>query len=193
MTADPAPLVDRHERALAQGIDDLAQAEDTSDEVGPFESIGREPAQRRLDAEGRASAHLDDDSVVTVAGLGAFPLQVTTGPGGVVRQDPVALLETLPDVPLQDERAVVVAAVAGSTFDEPVPLVMYPPPITSERQGPDYLTAAFGLTLGLGLMSRPLLTDLLARVRFCRRPWRWQRGGLLRRGKPRSSGTVGTN
>jgi hypothetical protein len=152
---DAAPPVDRHERALSQGI----------------ETLGATGGSLDLARDMRAQFGEGSESVVTVHGAGGFPLKVTWL-GTSDRADLAGLLGALPesliaanlesDVPSDSPGALVSAATAAPSSET-----------TEGLDYPNYLRAAFGLALGLGLTSGPLFPDLIASVRTKLPRWRF--------------------
>jgi hypothetical protein len=179
---DPAPPVDRHERALPQGIDNLASSEEATDAAGYLELTRFARTRSRPGAGRPAGTGRADDSVVTVAGLGAFPLEVATLSGGASRADLGSLLETLPGPAAGEDLPAIVAEADRSIPNGSLEILVRLRPSTDLDQGPDYLTAACGLALGLGLTSGVLLPDLLALAQS-RRPSGRLLTRLLMRGR----------
>ncbi|HEX3447878.1 MAG TPA: hypothetical protein VHS97_06465, partial [Isosphaeraceae bacterium] len=161
--AEPTQPVDRLERALSQDI------------VGLGAGDGEQTASR---GNGAGDQEFSDDPgtwpgsigtggtggpVVSIPGRGGFPLRVTS-PGRDQRgqfQFP-ALWATLPAAPSPDTAVSNAAQSAISLNELPiVPAVAYrSAPETLEC--PDFVKAACGLALGLGLTTGPLFPDLIA-------------------------------
>ncbi len=90
---DPAPTVDRHERALLQALDSR-DAETDEDLYVTSRRTGRsDMADQNGEKQGYDPAR--DGSSVTVAGLGALPLKVSAPPSGGRAADLDALLAAL--------------------------------------------------------------------------------------------------
>lgn len=164
--SDPTPAVDRHELALLQDLD-----ETTGEAVaGSVESPGRNrfaglelaPASddtgEPLPTQAFRSAG-SAEPVVAVRGGGGLPLKVT-GLGRGSHTDSAALLAVMP--------------LASNTTSEPsvaasefvLPAAVEPPArmetIAAGRlECPDFVKAAIGLALGLGLAAGPLFSDLI--------------------------------
>ncbi len=160
LLADPAPPVDRHERALFQFIE-----ESDSDDAGA--AVLRTPDDAEVQesasalASERASGGTSDGTRVALAGLGAFPLKVTGADVGNQDADLASLLVTLPGslqgigslavVAAKDHEMADISAVVTSARDSE----------RTDRIVPNFLITVCGLALGVGLTARPLLPDLL--------------------------------
>ena len=152
---DPTPEVDRNERALFQEIERRDASDDIDrNSLGDVATLG-EPGGTEADEHG--------GRVVSVSGAGGLPFKVT-GFATKRRTDLSALLASIPtlassEVP-QDEPAETahwidrgqVAVIAEATTPE------------GEHGYSDFIKAACGLALGLGMSSRALFPDLLASV-----------------------------
>jgi hypothetical protein len=174
--ADPAPPVDRHERALSQEIDGLTSDPDGGAAARRWEPVHIEessPALEVAETQGRYSPP-DDATVTAVAALGAWPLHALTlgdPPGGGALE---ALLETLPQavgVGSEDIPAMLAEADPGLASLTVALAMPWPAPV-EEHPLPDNLTVACGFALVLGLSYGPLLPDLLAVVQARSSPWR---------------------
>jgi hypothetical protein len=170
---DPAPPVDRHERALSQAIDDLGSEEDggvaarDSELARVAASSLAEPGG--VDGAGTPSA---DGTVAAGAGLGAFPLKVTAMGGDAGSTDLAVLLGALP-LPRAAEDLAAVVADADRWADDRVMALAAPPSVAPvEGEAPDSLTASCGLVLALELWAGPLFPDLLAVARERISQWR---------------------
>jgi hypothetical protein len=161
--AEPTQPVDRLERALSQDI------------VGLGAGDGEQTASR---GNGAGDQEFSDDPgtwpgsigtggtggpVVSIPGRGGFPLRVTSP--GRDQRGPFkfpALWATLPAAPSADTAVSNAAQSAISLNELPiVPAVAYrSAPETLEC--PDFVKAACGLALGLGLTTGPLFPDLIA-------------------------------
>jgi hypothetical protein len=74
----------------------------------------------------------------------------------------------LPEMPPRDDRPILVMAADRSIHGSSVELARPLRPLGRNLQRPDYIAGACALALGLGLMSRPILPDLLALVQLRR-------------------------
>src|SRR5262249_52483456 len=159
---DLAPPVDRHERALSQPIDDPNSVQVDGDAPRHLQFTSRAPSSSGV-AVGRTTfSDSSDGTIVTTAGLGAFPLKVTASLGQAGRTDLPALLEALgafvteaelpvaPTVEPQSQDPTSLASAAVVPFGFPRRLEATSPAIVC------------GLALGLELMSAPVLPDFLA-------------------------------
>jgi hypothetical protein len=163
VTADPAPSVDRYERALSQEIDER-DASKIDEPLARSESrIDRGDVATRPD-EGRPSDELGSPggAYVAAAGLGALPLMVSASTNGEPTADLEALLAAMPGAPHGEAGP----RVAGT--DDPdvhASLAELTAPASSSiddgRPAPDYLTSACVLAVGMGLTAGPLIPDLL--------------------------------
>ena len=111
------------------------------------------------------SAGLDDasESLVALRGPGGFPLMVTSLQGDRSRVNRSELLATLPTL---DDPAESGDPMAGFTDVAAIKIRRADPgPEGEDPACTDFLTAACGLALGVGLTSGPLYPDLMALVR----------------------------
>ncbi len=111
------------------------------------------------------SAGLDDasESLVALRGPGGFPLMVTSLQGDRSRVNRSELLATLPTL---DDPAESGDPMAGFTDVAAIKIRRADPgPESEDPTCTDFLTAACGLALGVGLTSGPLYPDLMALVR----------------------------
>src|SRR5262249_54254173 len=95
---DPAPPVDRHERALSQAIDGVASEMDEGaaarrSELARIEESA--PAPEAAQADG-PSSRSDDETLEVVVGLGALPRDGTAVESQPGRGELAELLESLP-------------------------------------------------------------------------------------------------
>jgi hypothetical protein len=161
---DPTPPVNRHERALSQRIEGLGAGQSSDSSTHPLD-----------EGAGEQLAHGSGPSgapVVTVRGGGGFPLQVSAY-GTAERADLAGLLATLPETGPSASRTDDTDDLAP---DRPIELVPLPLSAAGDSEGfdyPNYLRAALGLALGLGLTSGSLFPDLVASVRTKLPRWRF--------------------
>jgi hypothetical protein len=164
---DPTPPVDRHERALLQEIQSLDR-EDESE--SPVDSISRGKWAVVQVEDDVPQAQPGERHVTVVLGAGGFPMKVSSRPSAD-RAGMAGLLASLPapaepaSPPESQPRSL------AATEDRSVELaaaVSYP---ADHREYPQYLKAAYGLVLGLGLTSGPLFSDLITSLR--KRSPRW--------------------
>lgn len=154
---DPAPAIDRHERALADAIatngldprsaDRSASALDSNGEGGDA-----------IDRDGPDWTGQEPDSVV---GLGPLRLMTSRTRRIDRRESLDALYAAMgPAGAIGTIRAVI----NGDSTDEVPVLVGFASPESStddRRPTPDYLTSACFVALGMGLIARPILPDLI--------------------------------
>ena len=168
LLADPAPPVDRHERALSQAIEDSGSEIASDNEAWSWDD-SRDLTSMSALPSGPTTYGTPDGTRVATAGLGAFPLKVT----GDESQDTdlESLLATLPGSLDELQTLGVVATTEHERGDISVAVASAHDSPRTDRVAPNFLTTACGLALGLGLTARPLLPDLLALVppRFSRR------------------------
>ena len=177
--ADPAPPVDRHERALSQSIDESESAEDPATKPRRMDYVLDEEGvlSSRTDSKNRSKA---GDTRVALAGLGAFPLKVTDLRGQGDRLELESLLASASrsasirtsvrrsSRPRTTTRTTLLAFLHADSGRSP----------RADDVAPDYLTTACGLALGLGLTAGPLFPDILALI--ASGSSRWRRGVLSR-------------
>jgi hypothetical protein len=172
--ADPAPSVDRHERALLQEIDE----NDTRTEDGPVARSTRGDGPKEGspgidETEPTREPGPSEGNFVAVAGLGALPLKASATPGGKRAADLDALLAALPAAS-RGESGPTLAADEDLAVDSL--LVSLTAPASSSqhdrRTAPDYLTSACILALGMGLTAGPLIPDLLRLIPSRSSRWR---------------------
>jgi len=172
---EPTPSVDRNERAFdlaalgaGAGADPellLGLAANQSDGIGEDAAV--------------SEAHGTSEPLVSLRGPGGLPVAMTSIRGGQSLIDPAAVLATLP-----------AQAVLPGTGEKIASLPALPPLEISgsvrlggdELACTDFLKAACGLMLGIGLTTGPLYPDLMALVRTC-----LPRRNFLT-GRPRGSG-----
>jgi hypothetical protein len=159
--ADPTQPVDRHERALSQDIDALATGIAAETTASRSDRNAQTPSALPGSLDRSTERLTSDEPVVAVAGRGGFPLKVTA-PSRAQPLEFAALWATLPTA---GHSAIVGPASAESGSSPPENLRA---PAADRRAAidplecPDYVKAACGLALGLGLTSGPLFSDLIA-------------------------------
>ncbi len=164
---DPTPPVDRHERALLQEIPSLDRENDSED---PADSISRGrwavvQVEEDLSQDQSGGRH-----VTVVLGAGGFPMKVTSRLSG----DRAGLAGLLAALPAPVEPASPADSPPGSfaaSDDGSVDRTAQVSYSADRRGYPDYLKAACGFVLGLGLTSGPLFSDLITSLR--RKTPRW--------------------
>jgi len=159
--ADLTPPVDRHERGLFQEIEGVGDddAADVTEQRLQLASEG--PSARHRDLQRSSESDLADGRVVAVTRGGGFPLKVT-GLASGQRADLPALLASLPAMSDSARQTAGPEEPHVPLAESPVALAAQAPPSTDRSEFPDYLKAACGLALGLGLTTGPLFSDLLA-------------------------------
>ena len=152
-----APAIDRHERALSQEIaaEDADEGQEARASSIPLLDADAIPTRRGDGGDSEGDNSLGQ-AVVAVAGLGPVHLKVSAAGIGDRRGGLAALHAALSD-PIRpaDGLAGVVAEDRG---DDPV-LVALVGPASSDgahRPTPDFLTSAFILALGMGLVTGPV-------------------------------------
>jgi hypothetical protein len=149
--AEPTQPVDRRERALLQEIDGLENSDGAQSVAWRSRDTEPETAANLPTPAGTPEYSGGGGAVVAVLGRGGFPLKVTSGGHGE-RAGLTELWATLPsdsDLSGSAEAHISVSGVPLTTPTEPA-------------EGPDYVKAAFGLAIGVGLTSGPLFPDLVA-------------------------------
>jgi hypothetical protein len=157
---DEAPAVDRHERALSQEI----AANDEGHDTPGLKTLPDHPdadATRRGKAGDPEDFPAPDGNRVTIAGLGALPMKVSGSAGGDRTVDLDALLAALSGLSGKGDRPDIAEGEGQATDQFLAALAV---PISSEndrRPAPDFLTSACVLALGMGLVTGPVIPDLL--------------------------------
>jgi hypothetical protein len=174
--AELAPPVDRHERALAQALDDLAAPESEIAAAVPLDS--RPVAPDASDAQQDEPGGLEraDGTLAATARLGAFPLKVTAIGGHDRGASAQALLGTLPGSFAPADAPKMLADDASAPL---VALALAAPAPSAPRAFPDRMTQTCMLVVGLGLLAGPLVPELLSLVPSGAP--RWRRGLPARR------------
>jgi hypothetical protein len=158
---DLTPPVDRHERALLQEIPILDRETDPERFI---HAIGEGRWAVAQSEEESAPADLGERYVTVIFGAGGFPIKVTSRS----LRDRAGLAGLLAALPAPAEPPAPAGSPPASLAAIPaLPLeltaqVSYP---VDRRVYPDYLKAACGLVLGLGLTSGPLVSDLITSLR----------------------------
>lgn len=157
--ADPAPAVDRHERALSQ---EIAANEDEG--AGDAEDWTNAPGLPDATGEGAGAGDLPSspgEPIVAIAGLGPLRLKGsaagTRGRGGELGALQAAL--AAPSGPAN----ALARAVSEDPLDDPLLVTLASPTSVDgdRRPTPDYLTSACILAVGMGLITGPIIPDLL--------------------------------
>ncbi len=184
---DPAPAVDRYERALLQEIDE----HDADGGDGPAGRSGQEdsPAEESLDPDRASPAEPSgpgDRNFVAIAGLGELPLNVSASVARERAVDLDALLAALPGS--SRSRAEPNLAADEDLAVDPLLVSLTLPASsapTERRAAPDYLTSACILAIGMGLTAGPLIPDLLRLI-----PSRSSRWRIAPAGAPEHGGGI---
>ncbi|MFI5458841.1 MAG: hypothetical protein ACHRXM_25720 [Isosphaerales bacterium] len=161
--ADLTPPVDRHERGLFQEIeglkdDDAANRPERRSELASVDaSAGLPHAQRTSEAEPT------EGPVVVLTRSGGLPLKVT-GLASGQRADLPALLASLPAMSDSEHQNAGLEATNLPMAESGVAVAAESPSSTGRPDFPDFVKAACGLALGVGLTSGPLFPDVLASV-----------------------------
>jgi hypothetical protein len=158
--SDLTPAVDRHERGLFQEIDGLSDGDAQAATARRSQLASVDRSISAWDAETTLDADGTDGSVVSLRRGGGFPFKVTASPSGP-RADLSALLASLPASPDSEHAP---ASHEAIHVWPAVALGAEPRRAAEHSQSPDYVTAAWGLALGVGLTTGPLFPDLLAVV-----------------------------
>jgi len=142
----------------------------------------------RIEAEpGSSETSEDDGLVVVVSGGGGFPLKVTA-PASSQRADLAALLAVLPGSSDSKSEIPVASSEDLALNEFSVALATISTSPTDRREEfPDYVKAACGLAIGLGLTSGPLFPDLMQSLRSRVPMWIVGRRARQRRGHGRDS------
>jgi hypothetical protein len=180
---DPTPPVDRHERALIQDIQGLEQDDGPLATVSRDDLAGGTPSENSLDQSIAWEDDRDDGDELRISRGQRFTLQDMAHQSGR-RAGLSGLLAAFSAV--DGSRA----ATTGDRADTERTMAGSQPVLAGEAissperdQRPDYIKAAYGLILGLGLTAGPLFPDLLASGRV--RVPKWLRAV---RSKPKSRG-----
>ena len=174
---DPVPAIDRHERALSQEI-----ADNDADDGPESREPSIVPGDQDSDPErpGSGIGPEDDDppgaNVVSIAGLGPLRGKVSRLGGGRRRGDLAALHAALSQAMGQDEQ--LAGVVADEEAGDALLVALAPPAAVdaARRPAPDYLTSACILAIGMGLVTGPLIPDLLRLLPSRSSRWRGGRG-----------------
>ncbi len=161
--ADLAPPVDRHERGLIQEIDGPDLEVDTELPERRSQLAQVDPSASLSDSSPSSNRDQSVGSIVVVTGRSGLPFKVTGLTGGD-RAEMAALLASIPaTAALERSRS------RRAETDAPIALVLVrsaaeSPSLADRSDCPDYLKAACGLAIGVGLTSGPLFPDLMASV-----------------------------
>ncbi len=154
---DPAPAIDRHERALADAIATNGLDTRSSDRSASALASNGEGGDA-IDRDGPDRTGQEPDSVV---GLGPLRLMASR----TRRIDRQGSLDALYAAMGPAGSTGTIRSVMNGDSTEEVPvLVQFASPESSaadRRPTPDYLTSACFVALGMGLIARPILPDLI--------------------------------
>jgi hypothetical protein len=168
---EEAPAVDRHERALSQEIVANDGGDGTSDRKALPDHSGSGPT-RRGKAGGPGDSPAPDETRVVIAGLGALPMRVSGTAGGDRTVDLDALVAALSGLAAERDRPDI-AEGEGKAADQSLAALAVPlSSDTDRRPSPDYLTSACVLALGMGLITGPIIPDLLRLIPSRSSRWR---------------------
>jgi hypothetical protein len=156
--------IDRNERAFDLAMEqwgaDLDAPTDPGRGRGPADDDGLDPATP-ADGEGDCGGDGCDMSLMPLRGPGGLPVLVSTSMTGRGQASREALLASLFETDRAPEPAI---------DRDLAPLELMGRPDRPEDESvacTDFLTAACGLVLGVGLATGPLYPDLIALVRTC--------------------------
>jgi hypothetical protein len=161
---DPTPSIDRDERAFDLSAGGSGAGIDAELLLG-LTASRPDAAANAPSAPQSAGPKEKADSLNSIRGPGGFPV-LSSSPDGVQQcPDPASLLATLS--PRPDDSAKEEDLVAQISIKPLLP--SRSGQIAGEESGcTDFVAAAFGLVLGVGLTGGPLFPDLIALVRTCR-------------------------
>jgi hypothetical protein len=182
--SDPTSPVDRHERALLQDMGGIGTEDETATLTGDSDLVKISGEQApRIEAKPRSCQRSEEDcSVVVVSGGGGFPLKVTA-PSSSRRADLAALLAVLPGSSDPKSEIPVASSEDLSLYELSVALAAESTSSTDRHQEfPDYVKAACGLAIGLGLTTGPLFPDLMQSLQGRVPKWIFGRRARPRRG-----------
>jgi hypothetical protein len=164
--SDPAPPVDRHEIAFLQDVSDSAsensyRATEIADSKTATDvelTLPTYDSSAPLAAPAIRATEIAEP-VVAVRGGGGLPLKVT-GLGRGPHADSAALLSALPPAPKSaGESEVETALLIGPPAVEPHARMAAV--VADPLECPDFVKAAIGLAIGLGLAAGPVFSDLI--------------------------------
>jgi hypothetical protein len=159
--AEPTQPVDRLERALSQEIAGLGAGDDEQSAAKGNGAIDQELSEDPGTWPGSIGTAGTGGPVVSIPGRGGF-LHKVTSVGRDQRVQFAAVWATLP-APPQTESAIAGIAPGAITRSElPVAQAVSYRSVRESPDFPDYVKAACGLALGLGLTTGPLFPDLIA-------------------------------
>ena len=159
--AEPTQPVDRLERALAQEIAGLGAGDDVQSAARGNGTIDTEMSEDPGTWPGSIGTTGTGGPVVSIPGRGGFPHKVTS-PGRDQRVQFAAVWATLPAPPQADSAVAGIALGALARSELPVAQAVAYSSVPESPDFPDYVKAACGLALGLGLTTGPLFPDLIA-------------------------------
>jgi hypothetical protein len=163
VNSDPAPSVDRYERALSQEIDEHSTGTIEEPLVRSGRHVDHEAVASRAEEARRSDeTGARDRNFVAIAGLGALPLMVSASANRKASTDLEALLVAMPGA-TRVENGATVAGHEDSDVDPSVATLTAQASASQSdgRPAPDYLTSACVLAVGMGLTAGPLIPDLL--------------------------------
>ena len=190
VSIDQAPAIDRHERALSQEITSNDSDEDqTTQEVADSGEKLFEAQDRVVDGKA-GGTYTQETATVSIAGLGPLPLKASGLRLHDGRSEMDALHAALADSVRSEDHP---AELAAGDLDPEALLVSLVSPTSSgrdRRPTPDYLTSACILALGMGLITGPIIPDLLRLIPSRSSRWRSVRAGhpIPSAGGPRERG-----
>src|SRR5262249_10337803 len=113
-----------------------------------------------------------DETRVSIAGLGALPMRVSGSAGGDRTVDLDALVAALSGLAAERDRPDIAEGKSQAADQFPGALACPLPSDDDRRLSPDYLTSACILALGMGLITGPIIPDLLRFIPSRSSRWR---------------------
>ncbi|CEF48391.1 unnamed protein product [uncultured bacterium] len=161
LESDLTPAVDRHERGLFQALDGLDDNDSAEMPARRSDLASLDRSIMVRDDQGPASVDPAGGAVVALRGGGGFPIKVT-GPSSDQRTEVDALLAALPPMPGTTPQAASLEPASVSMARPQIELDAAAHSSSKRSEFTNYVTAACGLALGLGLTTGPIFPDLLA-------------------------------
>jgi hypothetical protein len=158
--SDLTPAVDRHERGLFQEIRGVNDDDAAELIARRFHRAGESRSFTLRDSQESLESDPAEGAVVALRRAGGFPIKVTGSPIGP-RADLSALLAFLPAKPDSVRQSSRGRGIRVWIPREQAAVSMEAARSSDRSQSPDYVRAAWGLALGLGLTTGPLFPDLL--------------------------------